>query len=617
VVLENIGSPDTIITCENTVVALNPDYDPSLVYDWSFHPELTDPTTPNPIVSIDKPTEYIVQISDSTGICQFEKIVLIDTMPTIPINIKTIANCDGKGITFLTEESGIYTWEFGDGTPSIESNGTTIEHTYDAFGNYEVSVQYTPINGCASTQILPISVVSGIEANFDWSAENCTDTTIELVVEDQTKTTQDPINTWLWELSDGRTATGPTPVFEINDTNALHVKLTVSSTNNPSCMASIEIAIPTLLIDPSTLQDTIAGCIGELIALNPNPSIEYTYDWSDNEGIDLVDPNNPIVTIDGNKTYSGIISNEFGCIATKVVNIETTPTIEVEITPDFYFCEPSLQTELFAYSDQAQQQWWLNAAGDTIGVEPEIEVLVSQSEQFSVILQDEHGCTTTQNINISTAPLDLSFIPVVQICQTDTIQLEVLNNTLDRPLTFSWSPKESILTITIESDNNFIYSGETIALAATEDSEYTYNWTPSSSLDNPTIARPIASPTENTEYQLTVTNEQGCTASASIGVEVQEGICEEPYIFLPNAFTPDGDGENDILYLRGAIISTMELIIYDRWGDEIFRSFSPDIGWDGTKQGKAQSAGVFGYYLFVECINGEEFRKQGNVSLLR
>ena len=648
----------TISTCTENMVALNPNYNPHLQYDWSANEGITTPTNPNPSVLVNTPTSYIVRISDSLGVCQFDRIVVIDTMNTAPINVRTIASCDGKEITFLTEEVGTYIWDFGDGTPSIESNETTIDHSYEAFGDYEVNLQFTPITGCANTQVLPISVVSSIEANFDWSGENCTENTIELVLEDQTKTSQGPINTWLWELSDGRTATSANPVFEIDNTDALTVKLTVSSPTNPNCTTSTELVIPPLLIDPSESQDTIIGCFGQLVELNPNPSIDYEYDWSGNTGVDLTTPNNPIVTIDGNKAYSGIISNEFGCVVTKVVNIETT-TIEIESSQDFYFCEENFQTELFVYSDQAQQQWWLNEAGDTIGTTPELSIEISESEQFTFIIQDANGCKLQQNIKASNAPIDLSFTPELQICQADTVQLTVINNDSNRPLMYSWSPEAAILSgiatntavvspnesttyeflaideygceakgivpvsiellelaITIEADNNFIYSGGSIALAATENAGYSYDWTPSNSLDNPTSATPIASPTESTIYQLTVSNEIGCTASASIAVEVEDGTCEEPYIFLPNAFTPDGDGENDILYLRGAIISKMELVIYDRWGDEIFKSISPEIGWDGTKRGKAQPSGVFGYYIYVECINGDEYYKQGNVSLI-
>ena len=138
----------------------------------------------SPSVIVNVPTSYLVHISDSLGVCQFDKIVEVDTTNTTPINIQTVTSCDGKGITFLPDAAGTYIWNFGDGTPRVESNARTIEHTYDAFDTYEVSVQHTTVDGCVSSQVLAISVVSGIEANFDWSGENCTSTAIELVLED-------------------------------------------------------------------------------------------------------------------------------------------------------------------------------------------------------------------------------------------------------------------------------------------------------------------------------------------------------------------------------------------------------------------------------------------------
>ncbi len=651
---------ETISTCSGNSIVLNPSYNPNLQYDWSANEGIADPFAPNPSVFVNTPTSYLVRISDSLGVCQFDRIIAIDTTNTTPINIETISDCDGKSITFLAEEAGTYNWNFGDGTPSVESKASSVEHLYDSFGTYEVHIQYTPSDGCTSTAIQSINVQAGIEANFDWSGENCTGSSIDLVLEDQTKSTQGPVDTWLWELSDGRTSTEANPVFEINTPEAIEVKLSTSSSNNPDCISSIVVTIPSLLIDPSLLQDTITGCSGELIALNPNPILDYEYDWSNNEGLDFSDPNNPKTIVDINTSYTVNISNEYACSAIKNIHIAASPKIEMEATEDFYFCEQNLQTELFAYSDQATHQWWLNEMGDTLGTEPELLIELSQAEQFTVTIQDKIGCTQSRDINISNAPIDLSYTPQVQICTADSIQLEVVNNDTNRPLTFSWSPMESIINgattnrpivfpsentvyeftaiddfgcetkgsipitfhpievdINIEAENNIIYAGEAITLVATENPTYTYSWTPSSSLENPTIATPLASPTENTTYQVSVNNEIGCTATASINVEVQTGNCDEPYIFLPNAFTPDGDGENDILYLRGAIISEMELVIYDRWGDEIFKSNSPDIGWDGTKKGKAQPSGVFGYYIYVVCLNGEEYYKQGNVSLIR
>ena len=108
-----------------------------------------------------------------------------------------------------------------------------------------------------------------------------------------------------------------------------------------------------------------------------------------------------------------------------------------------------------------------------------------------------------------------------------------------------------------------------------------------------------------------------CAKSDSVTVTVYEFVCGEPIIFLPNAFTPNDDGENDVLYLRGKNLSDLYLAIYDRWGELVFETQDQEIGWDGTYKGKLAEPAVFVYYLEAECIDGQEYFKKGNVSLIR
>ena len=137
-------------------------------------------------------------------------------------------------------------------------------------------------------------------------------------------------------------------------------------------------------------------------------------------------------------------------------------------------------------------------------------------------------------------------------------------------------------------------------------------------MDDPTIHNPVGSPLEPTTYDVIVTDEEsGCSVEASVAVSVVHPACEEPYVFFPNAFTPNGDGHNDVLYLRGSDVTEVHFIIYDRWGEKMFESNAQDEGWDGTYRGKELGADVYGYYLRVRCGNGEEFIKKGNVSILR
>lgn len=90
-----------------------------------------------------------------------------------------------------------------------------------------------------------------------------------------------------------------------------------------------------------------------------------------------------------------------------------------------------------------------------------------------------------------------------------------------------------------------------------------------------------------------------------------------PLADLPKAFSPNGDGENDILYVRGAGIETMDLKIYNRWGELVFESTDVSIGWDGKYKGKEGPVEAYGYVLSVTFVDGTTFTKKGNVTLLR
>ena len=98
---------------------------------------------------------------------------------------------------------------------------------------------------------------------------------------------------------------------------------------------------------------------------------------------------------------------------------------------------------------------------------------------------------------------------------------------------------------------------------------------------------------------------------------VFDPLCIEPYIFLPNAFSPNGDMNNDILQLKGQFVEEMHLIIFDRWGQKVFESREQSFGWDGTFKGEELSPDTYGFYLTVRCIDGEEYFKKGNISLIR
>ena len=100
-------------------------------------------------------------------------------------------------------------------------------------------------------------------------------------------------------------------------------------------------------------------------------------------------------------------------------------------------------------------------------------------------------------------------------------------------------------------------------------------------------------------------------------VTVRTPICDDPYIYVPNTFTPNGDKLNDVLFVRGNYIDEMEFYIYNRWGEKVFESKDNDLGWDGRFKGEELGSDVFGYHLRCRCFNGQEYTAKGNVTLLR
>jgi gliding motility-associated-like protein len=98
---------------------------------------------------------------------------------------------------------------------------------------------------------------------------------------------------------------------------------------------------------------------------------------------------------------------------------------------------------------------------------------------------------------------------------------------------------------------------------------------------------------------------------------VKQVLCAEPEIFIPNAFTPNGDQSNDLMVVRGNTIRELLFRIYDRWGEKVFETTVPGEGWDGTYKGKKANPAVYVYYVEATCFGNEKFFKKGNITLIR
>ncbi|MEP6647349.1 MAG: gliding motility-associated C-terminal domain-containing protein [Saprospiraceae bacterium] len=144
-------------------------------------------------------------------------------------------------------------------------------------------------------------------------------------------------------------------------------------------------------------------------------------------------------------------------------------------------------------------------------------------------------------------------------------------------------------------------------------------WTPVVGLSCADCLSTWASPEDNTEYMLSVWSEDGCLTTAIISIEVRRDV----KIYIPNVFTPDGDGVNDkfTVYANKEIQKVRKLMVFDRWGEAVWQGvdFLADgsVGWDGMFRGKAMMAGVYAWVCQIELVNGTMQTLKGDVTLVR
>ena len=141
-----------------------------------------------------------------------------------------------------------------------------------------------------------------------------------------------------------------------------------------------------------------------------------------------------------------------------------------------------------------------------------------------------------------------------------------------------------------------------------------YTWSPSVGLSCTTCPNPIASPDHTTTYYVTGMNAFGCVNTDTITVSVIQG---EEELYIPNSFSPDGNELNDEFFIYGSNIKSVDIRIYDRWGELVYHGTDQYKGWDGKFQGHSVEEGVYVYKVDCEYYSTNVTKRKGIVTVLR
>lgn len=164
--------------------------------------------------------------------------------------------------------------------------------------------------------------------------------------------------------------------------------------------------------------------------------------------------------------------------------------------------------------------------------------------------------------------------------------------------------------VTVTPSATLIMSRDSVPLQASGATYY--YWVPSKWLTNDTIADPVAYPRSPVSYMVVGMNEQGCSDSAIVSIDITENL------FVPNAFTPNGDGINDVFKIENIGYQGVEAFhVFNRWGNLIYETLDGTRGWDGTYKGKPADAGAYYYLIRLGMDDGTAKVFKGEIALLR
>jgi gliding motility-associated-like protein len=541
----------------------------------------------------------------------YTQTVNIAAKPLALFNISAPA-CAGEPIT-LTDNSTAangtinkWIWTFGDGAaPDTLSTNAPFTHTYTDTGAYNVTLTVILSTGCVSNvysqsiHIAPLPVV-----NFSLPAVCLSDAYAQFTDESTISGNSQAGFSWLWNFGDpNATPANPNTSTEQNpkhkysqvrdSTNPYLVTLTVTSASGCSASKTQNITVNgDTPVAAFTVENSSNSCSGNAVTFDDNSSVNFGvvtklvwyFDYGNN-------PADSIAYLGDSIPANHKFTHNYGYF-------NSPPAKSFTVRMDAYSGQTCVNTATQTISILANPLVTLTAADS-----------VCQNAQPFQIVENKNGFSGTGVFSGSGVSSTGLFNPAIAgIGQVAINYLFTAQNgcTYDTTLQIKVNPAPAV---TLESSVTLLQGGSVTLKPGATGSNLTYKWTPAAGLDHDNVPDPAASPSDDTEYTLTVTSDQGCSATASVLVHV----LQNPVV--PNAFTPNGDGVNDnwdIQYLNTYPGNTVD--VFNRYGQKVFTSVGYGVPWDGKCNGADVPAGV--YYYIINPKNGRKLIS-GYVTVIR
>ena len=559
--------------------------------------------------------------------------------------------CDSFNVVFQDDNTSslnqTFYWDFGD--PKSGNNNTstlkTPNHVYTDTGIFVYKLVVNRGHDCADSTTQLLKVYPGFYPLFDVDGQ-CINSSI--LFTDKTTTNFGTVNNWSWNFGDpatfADTSQNKNPSYIYSQPANYDVQLTVG--NSKGCSKTITKTVPIKTRpDFSLTNDTLICNIDTLQLIAAGKG---SISWTPAYNINNTNSFTPLVSPDKPTTYYATLNESRGCVATDSVFVNVVNKVSLSLIPDTTICLTDT-ARLNPISDGLNYVW---TPSNTIlnDTAKYAQVVPVQNTTYHVVSRIGK-CNASGDINVKTVPYPQARADNdTTICFGTSIQLHGSGGSI-----YQWTPATFLTNANIadpvasplESTRYLLKVNDVlgcpkpayavvnvlveklVADAGRADTAIVVNqplqlngtgaqffvWSPSTGLNDPTIANPVAILSESQKYTLQVKSLAGCTAEDTIHVSVYKVL---PDLYVPDAFTPNGDGNNEIFRPIPIGIKKLNYFkVYNRLGQLIYSTTIQKQGWDGTFKGRPQDPGVFVWIAEGVDYLGKTLVRKGSVTLIR
>ncbi len=635
---------------------------------WDFGDNNTS-SLPNPSHFYATPGTFIAKLTTTTaGGCTSTKTkTIVIRGPQGTFVYGPLTGCNQVTVSFVatTMDRVSFLWDYNDGTvvPTIDSLPT---HTYTVVGSYVPKmILVGSATGCnVPIQGLDTIKVLGVNGNFVPDVTKiCTSGDVTFTT---TTVSNDPIVSYAWSFGDGGTGTAQNPTHFYASTGIYNPTLNI--TTQAGCTKSIVSPVPIRVVanpQPAIAQPPLV-CVPQNVnfvgSLSVPDTSAITWQWTLPNGTNAssITVNNYPVNAAGLNTIALTATNSSGCVGNATLNFTANPKPDINAGNDITICKG---TGLPLTATGGVSYVWSPAIGLNTTIGATVIATPDSVKNYTVTGTSALGCVNTDVVNVAVRypfkmqksngdtlcvgesgrlsasgafsynwyqnnfgaaqGLNSTTAPTVIANPTATTTYAVIgtdDKNCFKDTAYFFMKVYPIPTITAGIDQS-VKVGQSTTLTPTFSSDVTsVTWSPSTWVVGSTNNSITIKPNLDQEYKVVAKNPGGCTSTDLVKVFV---LCDGTNFFIPNTFSPNGDGVNDKFFPRGTGLFTIkQLRIFNRWGEEVYSRYSFKAneeanGWDGTRGGQAMAIDTYVYMIEIQCLNNTTLVYKGNVALVK